>query len=433
VTLETRDRETAMDKILTTVETEYRKQSERIRTREEERRNALIDIVRFLDGARNERAATTLEDRLLQAVNQHLDTAIRESLPGSKNFELWIVGAGGPKRVRMGDPEDAPAARRPELQVQRVLDAPEPIYERSPVSLARPEQPDDTHVGLPLRLGSRLVGALLLDIDSHRNVQAEDKRYLELIASQLAVTILTAQLAREAEDRTSALAREQLARHVLHRAGNAASNVSANVLALRSILRDSRVRFDEDLDLDAESTLADMEVDAQILQQTMQSLRTDAIDSQEFNLAEDVRMIADALSREYAVSVDVGGAQYARVRGVRALLRSALDNVVRNAAQEIAQIEPRNGKIVITIRLVADSRTVTVDILDSGRGVAPSQVEGIWDSGTYFREGGHGFGLPISRQVLEDAGGGLALIEGSGAFGGAHFRAWLPTVEGPEE
>ena len=83
----------------------------------------------------------------------------------------------------------------------------------------------------------------------------------------------------------------------------------------------------------------------------------------------------------------------------------AVENVIRNA------LKYNDGDQGISITLTADNHWATLDIADQGPGVAPSQLQQIFDP--FFRanssrsreSGGYGLGLALAKRQLEALGG----------------------------
>jgi signal transduction histidine kinase len=107
-------------------------------------------------------------------------------------------------------------------------------------------------------------------------------------------------------------------------------------------------------------------------------------------------------------------------------LRQALDNLVANALK----FTPRGGRVRVRAWSAAEAeqRVVTLEISDTGPGIAPADRESIFDrykQGTRGRAaGGAGLGLAIARGIAEAHGGSIAVS--GGEAGGAAFRIVLP-------
>ncbi len=111
------------------------------------------------------------------------------------------------------------------------------------------------------------------------------------------------------------------------------------------------------------------------------------------------------------------------VRGEPELLRTMLDNLIRNAIR----FSPKGEIIQITLERVADELSVCV--LDRGPGIPDDQLEVIFDRFAQTEDGkrsgrGHGLGLEIARGIAELHGGDIAARNRGN--GGACFLVTLP-------
>ncbi len=111
------------------------------------------------------------------------------------------------------------------------------------------------------------------------------------------------------------------------------------------------------------------------------------------------------------------------VRGDVAKLRIALTNLVTNGIA----FSPHGG--TVRLELSADAQNARIDCIDEGPGVAPDEVERIFDP--FFRgsrrasrpDKGNGLGLAIVREFVAAHGGSAVVMP---AERGAHFRIELP-------
>jgi signal transduction histidine kinase len=84
-------------------------------------------------------------------------------------------------------------------------------------------------------------------------------------------------------------------------------------------------------------------------------------------------------------------------------LKLALLNLLLNALQAT----PPGG--AVEIATAGDGAQLSIEIRDSGEGVAPERIERVFDVFFTTREGGTGLGLPIARRIIDEHGGSLAL------------------------
>jgi signal transduction histidine kinase len=150
------------------------------------------------------------------------------------------------------------------------------------------------------------------------------------------------------------------------------------------------------------------------------------------DLAEFVREELRARRVQLVVDVD---AELPTLRVDAGQIRQALLNLIRNAAEAM----PDGGAIRLEARLVpaapqlpspsAPPPSVEVTVSDTGAGVAPEDLERVFEPFYTSKQGGTGLGLAISREIAMEHGGTLTCESVSGK--GTTFRLTLP-ISGPE-
>ena len=130
----------------------------------------------------------------------------------------------------------------------------------------------------------------------------------------------------------------------------------------------------------------------------------------EFEAANDLRVEFDAPS-DLTISGDED------------FLRQVFTNVFRNAAQAISGAGILKIEIVETVR--AAKNFYAVKISDTGRGIAPEDLEKIFDPFYTTKDIGEGtgLGLAVSRRIVEEHGGTIEAA--NNAQGGATFTIYL--------
>ncbi|GAB4132200.1 sensor histidine kinase [Thermopirellula anaerolimosa] len=99
--------------------------------------------------------------------------------------------------------------------------------------------------------------------------------------------------------------------------------------------------------------------------------------------------------------------------------QSALLNLLINAQQAM----PDGGQLVV--RTFPSPDGVTVDLIDSGRGMSPETVERAFEAFFTTKQGGTGLGLPTARKIIEAHGGSLRIQSELGK--GTQVSITLPT------
>jgi heavy metal sensor kinase len=143
-------------------------------------------------------------------------------------------------------------------------------------------------------------------------------------------------------------------------------------------------------------------------------------------LADDVAADLDVLAEEKGQSVVVEGAVRPEVQADRDVLRQAVINLVDNAIK----FSPAGG--AIRLRVAGTPHEAVVEVVDSGRGIAPGEHGRIFDRfyrGAETEESGAGLGLSIAKNAVEASGGRLTLA--ASGPGGSTFRMSLPRAAKP--
>jgi signal transduction histidine kinase len=147
---------------------------------------------------------------------------------------------------------------------------------------------------------------------------------------------------------------------------------------------------------------------------------------EEVGMAELLEQIADDASYEASSqqrSVVQEGDAEVLVAGQADLLGRAIENVVRNAIKH----SPDGGVVQLQSRTVQDARQLCIRVLDRGPGVAPADLETIFQP--FFRSStasaeGHGLGLAIAQHVIQAHGGSIKATNRAG--GGLCVEMLLP-------
>lgn len=161
---------------------------------------------------------------------------------------------------------------------------------------------------------------------------------------------------------------------------------------------------------------------------TLSRLEAGAFDAprQEFSIGEllddillDAKFEAASNGREVTFSGDAD----AQLNGQPELLARAIENVVRNAIKH----SPPGGKIEVDT--VLDTRFIRIRVMDNGPGIAPEDLGKIFQpfyrgSSSEKDVDGHGLGLAIAQQVVQQHGGRIAAANRTG--GGLCVALALP-------
>jgi signal transduction histidine kinase len=103
-------------------------------------------------------------------------------------------------------------------------------------------------------------------------------------------------------------------------------------------------------------------------------------------------------------------------------LRSALTNLIINGLQAT---DGTGGKVSIVLASEDEGRRVRIEIIDTGRGIAPEDISKVFEPYYSTKETGTGLGLAIVRKAVDDHHGTISVRSKVGE--GTTFTITLPT------
>ena len=161
-----------------------------------------------------------------------------------------------------------------------------------------------------------------------------------------------------------------------------------------------------------------------------QPLQLDEVDVNEL-IAECARELGPLCAERRTELVITGTAgvspadSQALIRADERMLRQALLNLIRNAAEAIPESQAdRRVEVATSIeRDQAGAEWVTVEIKDTGEGIAPQDLQRIFIPFFTTKTSGHGVGLALAHRVITQHGGTLTAT--NSITGGAVFTVRL--------
>jgi signal transduction histidine kinase len=100
------------------------------------------------------------------------------------------------------------------------------------------------------------------------------------------------------------------------------------------------------------------------------------------------------------------------------LIKQALLNLMLNALQAM----PEGGELILSA--ARQDGQALVDVIDTGKGIAPEALEKIFDAYYTSKKGGTGLGLAMTRRIVREHGGELTVKSEQGR--GSDFSLRLP-------
>ena len=105
-------------------------------------------------------------------------------------------------------------------------------------------------------------------------------------------------------------------------------------------------------------------------------------------------------------------------------------NLISNAKYALIDSGKEEKKIIVNIKM--NNSDISVEIKDTGIGIAPEDIPHLFEYGFKKRKGGHGYGLHHSALVANELGGRLS-VRSEGLSEGASFIIVIPVDEQEDE
>jgi signal transduction histidine kinase len=87
-----------------------------------------------------------------------------------------------------------------------------------------------------------------------------------------------------------------------------------------------------------------------------------------------------------------------------------------------------DGEGEISLTLSNEGEWVTIDLTDSGKGIAPSKHKKIFEPGYSTKKRGWGLGLSLAKRIIEQYHKGKIFVRKSNLNKGTTFYIQLPAV-----
>ncbi|MFI5264952.1 MAG: sensor histidine kinase [Candidatus Kapaibacterium sp.] len=106
----------------------------------------------------------------------------------------------------------------------------------------------------------------------------------------------------------------------------------------------------------------------------------------------------------------------------RELFEWVMENLIKNAAEAI---ETESGSIHVAIEYHEKTKSVTIDVTDTGKGMEGRQKKDIFRPGYSTKSRGWGLGLPLAKRIIEEYHHGKLFVKESAHGKGTTFRIKL--------
>jgi signal transduction histidine kinase len=290
-------------------------------------------------------------------------------------------------------------------------------------------------IGVPLEVGGRRRGILLLASQKSDFFTPEDVRYVETIASWVGVVAHRAELAeqigRNAAEAGRRAGAEEMITVLAHDLRNYLSPISMRLEAMR--MRAEREGRGADAGevtgaLRSVKRLADLVgdiLDVARIDQGLFQLRLERVDLGQLATA----AAAELSTPEQPVQVTVQSGERPVAPGDAARLRQCIDNLIANAIQK----SPKSAAVAVFVtraKELQDGGYCKVEVIDQGPGIPQEILPHVFERFVSGKrsEGGLGLGLYLAKRIAQLHGGDLHAQSRPGE--GARFTLTLPVAPG---
>jgi signal transduction histidine kinase len=138
------------------------------------------------------------------------------------------------------------------------------------------------------------------------------------------------------------------------------------------------------------------------------------------DLFEQVQLLVKQHLMEKSIKFSVTGVSSETIVADQEQMRLVILNLILNAIEAV----PVNGQIIINVNRDEASNKLLVTVRDTGHGIAPEDLENIFEPYFTNRPGGTGLGLALARRIVEEHEGTIIAV--NHPDGGAQFEITLP-------
>lgn len=145
------------------------------------------------------------------------------------------------------------------------------------------------------------------------------------------------------------------------------------------------------------------------------------------DLISDCKTELEPLFQELRVDLAVAPEGLLIVRADERMLRLALQNLMRNAAEAIPPEQPERA---VNVRTATETdqtgrASIVIEVRDTGTGIPSAQLQKIFIPFFTTKPKGHGVGLALTHRIITEHGGTLTAANAAG--GGAVFTIKIPS------
>ena len=227
-----------------------------------------------------------------------------------------------------------------------------------------------------------------------------------------------AALQRQVQVKESLAALGELSAGIAHEFKNSLATISGYAQMIRS-------ESEGDVAENSQRILEQTRSLAHVVTEFLKFARPMDLANEDIEVASVIQRVVDEV-RDVVPNVEIiTSGQFESLSGDEALLRQALLNLIRNAA-EATSGQPLAGRIAIrgSIERIGERSTQRISVSDNGPGVPAGELSKIFVPFYTTKAQGTGLGLAIVQKIVVQHGGEVEVRNQT--EGGAEFILWLP-------
>ena len=290
-----------------------------------------------------------------------------------------------------------------------------------------------SQVGVPIEIGGRRVGVLMVASQKPDFFTDDDLRFAKVVVRWLGLLAHRAELVERMTAEANALGRrtaaEELITLVAHDLRNHVGPIDLRLrLMMRRAEREQRLPDVADLTHALRSTERLTALIGDILDVARLDRGVFSLDPRPLDLVPLVHDVSATLSTtEHPVTVKPSLPQL-MVLADAGRVKQCLENLLANAAQHSPAGVPVT--VLVETEKQPEREMALIDVLDEGPGISPDILPHIFERfvSTQTRAGGLGLGLYVARRIAELHGGALRVERRASV--GTRFSLTVPVLEG---
>jgi len=206
-------------------------------------------------------------------------------------------------------------------------------------------------------------------------------------------------------------------------------NSLATISGHAQLIRDEAAASSETTD-SAEKILAQTQSLANMVTEFLRFARPLDVSAESIDTQRLLQGVLDECSRQFPAATFSSTGEFPSIEGDEPLLRQAISNLVRNAAEAVPASPPAGQNANVAVTGQPDDHAgrpgLRISFADSGPGIAREDLPRLFLPFFTTKPGGTGLGLALVQKIVVHHGG--TVTARNRPQGGAEFIVWLPAT-----